>query len=139
MNTFDGTKTWKGHYCYGVQKSIPYPLDGTFQNFVLVLDKWEASLLDNVKCHMDIFTAMKVMEQNEFVVVTNGSVGEFDMSLGWKICTLNGEDIAEHAGPAFGQASSFRAEDYGVLSALSFFVVQWNIRHRQRHYKANCI
>lgn len=82
VNTFDGTKTWKGHYCYGVQKSIPYPLDGTFQNFVLVLDKWEASLLDNVKCHMDIFTAMKVMEQNEFVVVTNGSVGEFDMSLG---------------------------------------------------------
>eukprot|EP00957_Ditylum_brightwellii_P081629 6209629-Ditylum_brightwellii.AAC.1 len=43
------------------------------------------------------------------------------MSFGWKICTLNGEIIVEHAGPAFGQASSFQAKSYGVLSALSFF------------------
>ena len=56
VNTMDGTKTWTGQYCYGVQKSIPYHLDGTFQNFVLELDEWEASLLVNVKCHMDIFT-----------------------------------------------------------------------------------
>eukprot|EP00957_Ditylum_brightwellii_P009616 724803-Ditylum_brightwellii.AAC.1 len=62
------------------------------------------------------------MEQNEFVVVTNGSIGEFDMSFGWKICALNGENIAEHAGPAFKQVSSFCAEGYGVLSALSFFL-----------------
>eukprot|EP00957_Ditylum_brightwellii_P154341 11745089-Ditylum_brightwellii.AAC.1 len=47
------------------------------------------------------------MEQGEFVVM--------------EICTLNGENIAEHVGPAFGQASSFQAEGYGVLSALSFF------------------
>eukprot|EP00957_Ditylum_brightwellii_P122105 9312284-Ditylum_brightwellii.AAC.1 len=88
---------------------------------ILVLDKWEASLLDNVKCPTDIFTAMKKMEQSEFLVVTNGSVGEIDLSFGWKISTSNGEIIAEHAGPAFGQASSFRAKGYGVLSALSFF------------------
>eukprot|EP00957_Ditylum_brightwellii_P024167 1821948-Ditylum_brightwellii.AAC.1 len=43
------------------------------------------------------------------------------MSFGWKICTLNGESIVEHADPAFRQASSFQAEGYGVLSALSFF------------------
>eukprot|EP00957_Ditylum_brightwellii_P086249 6563499-Ditylum_brightwellii.AAC.1 len=43
------------------------------------------------------------------------------MSFGWKICTLNGDIIAEHSGPAFGQASSFQAEGYGVLSELSFF------------------
>eukprot|EP00957_Ditylum_brightwellii_P133260 10161438-Ditylum_brightwellii.AAC.1 len=59
VNTFDGANTLKGHYCYRVQKSIPYPLDGTFTNFVLALDKWEASLVDNVKCHTDIFTAIK--------------------------------------------------------------------------------
>eukprot|EP00957_Ditylum_brightwellii_P094332 7182666-Ditylum_brightwellii.AAC.1 len=61
------------------------------------------------------------MEKNEFVVVTDGLVGELDMSFGWKISTLEGETMAEHAGPAFGQASSFRVKDYGVLSALSFF------------------
>eukprot|EP00957_Ditylum_brightwellii_P145052 11047237-Ditylum_brightwellii.AAC.1 len=61
------------------------------------------------------------MEQSEFIVVTNGSVGEIDMSFRWKICTSNGEVISEHAGPAFGQTSSFRAKGYGVLLALSFF------------------
>eukprot|EP00957_Ditylum_brightwellii_P167836 12776129-Ditylum_brightwellii.AAC.1 len=61
------------------------------------------------------------MEKKEFVVVTDGLVGEVDMSFGWKLSTLERETIAEHAGPAFGQASSFRAEDYGVLSAMSFF------------------
>eukprot|EP00957_Ditylum_brightwellii_P072044 5475903-Ditylum_brightwellii.AAC.1 len=61
------------------------------------------------------------MEIKEFVLVTNGLVGEVDMSFGWKISTLEGETIAEHAGPAFGQASSFRAKGYGVLSAMSFF------------------
>eukprot|EP00957_Ditylum_brightwellii_P128966 9838327-Ditylum_brightwellii.AAC.1 len=61
------------------------------------------------------------MEQSEFLVVTDGSAGETDMSFRWKICTLNGDHIAEHAGLAFGQASSFHAEGYGILSALSFF------------------
>eukprot|EP00957_Ditylum_brightwellii_P112198 8554122-Ditylum_brightwellii.AAC.1 len=61
------------------------------------------------------------MEKNEFVVVTDGSVGEFDMLFGWKISTLDGETIADHAGPAFGQVSSFRAKGYRVLSAPSFF------------------
>ena len=61
------------------------------------------------------------MEIKEFVVVTDGLVGEVDMSFGWKISTLEGETIVEHVGPAFGQASSFRAKGYGVLSAMSFF------------------
>eukprot|EP00957_Ditylum_brightwellii_P053211 4034654-Ditylum_brightwellii.AAC.1 len=71
------------------------------------------------------------MEKNEFVVVTDGLIGEFDMSFGWKIRTLNGENIAEHAGPAFGQAPSFRAKGYGVYQHLVFSAVQWSIRHRQ--------
>eukprot|EP00957_Ditylum_brightwellii_P002565 196792-Ditylum_brightwellii.AAC.1 len=70
------------------------------------------------------------MEKNEFVVVTDVSVGELDMSFGWKISTLNGETIAEHAGLAFGRSSSFRAKGYGVLSALSFY-------HRAMEYTAS--
>eukprot|EP00957_Ditylum_brightwellii_P110727 8444366-Ditylum_brightwellii.AAC.1 len=61
------------------------------------------------------------MEQSEFMVVTDGSAGEINVSFGWKICTLNGDIITEHLVPAFGQTSSFSAEGYGVLSALSFF------------------
>jgi hypothetical protein len=70
---------------------------------------------------MDIFTAIKIMKKKEFVVVTDGLFGEFDMSFGWKISTLERETIADNAGLAFGQASSFQAKGYGVLSALSFF------------------
>eukprot|EP00957_Ditylum_brightwellii_P203926 15336805-Ditylum_brightwellii.AAC.1 len=61
------------------------------------------------------------MEQIKFMVVTDGSAGEVDMSFIWKICTLNWDIIAEHVSPAFGQTSSFQAEGYGVLSARSFF------------------
>eukprot|EP00957_Ditylum_brightwellii_P044331 3363502-Ditylum_brightwellii.AAC.1 len=61
------------------------------------------------------------MEQSEFLVVTGSSAGDSDMSFGWEICTKNGDPIAENAGPAFGQASTLRAEGYGILSALSFF------------------
>ena len=31
VNTMDGTKTWTGQYCHGVQKSIPYHLDEHFK------------------------------------------------------------------------------------------------------------
>eukprot|EP00957_Ditylum_brightwellii_P138168 10532716-Ditylum_brightwellii.AAC.1 len=50
------------------------------------------------------------MEKRKFMVVTDNSAGEINMNI-----------IAEHSGPAFGQASSFCAEGYGMLSALSFF------------------
>eukprot|EP00957_Ditylum_brightwellii_P065197 4945096-Ditylum_brightwellii.AAC.1 len=69
------------------------------------------------------------MEKKEFVVVIDGLVGDVDMSFGWKISTLEGEIIVEHVGPAFGQASSFQAKGYGLLSALSFF-------HRAMEYTA---
>eukprot|EP00957_Ditylum_brightwellii_P016619 1249165-Ditylum_brightwellii.AAC.1 len=35
---------------------------------------------------------------------------------GWKIRVRKGDQIVTHAGQAFGQASSFRAEGHGVLS-----------------------
>eukprot|EP00957_Ditylum_brightwellii_P179329 13661572-Ditylum_brightwellii.AAC.1 len=63
---------------------------------------------------------METMMQGEFLVATDGSAGNTNMSFGWKICTKTGEPIATHAGPAFGQASLFQAEGYGVLSAISF-------------------
>eukprot|EP00957_Ditylum_brightwellii_P013189 995981-Ditylum_brightwellii.AAC.1 len=73
------------------------------------------------------------MEQNEFVVVTDGLFGEFDMSFGWKICTLNGQNLAEHAGPAFGQHHHFEPKAMVFYQHLVFSVVQWSIRHRQSH------
>eukprot|EP00957_Ditylum_brightwellii_P169941 12935071-Ditylum_brightwellii.AAC.1 len=111
---------WTGNFCYGLIGSIPYPVDEIFQNVLLALDTWEASLLDNINFHMDIFTAIGKMVHGDVLVATDNSDGDTDMSFGWNICTKNGDPIAEHAGLAFGQASSFQAEGYGVLLALSF-------------------
>eukprot|EP00957_Ditylum_brightwellii_P173885 13238081-Ditylum_brightwellii.AAC.1 len=61
------------------------------------------------------------MEQSNFLAVTDSSAVDTDMSFGWKICTKNGDPIAENAGPAFCQASSFRAKGYGILLTLRFF------------------
>eukprot|EP00957_Ditylum_brightwellii_P188821 14372923-Ditylum_brightwellii.AAC.1 len=42
------------------------------------------------------------------------------MAFGWIIVNNNKEILAEHAGPAFGQATSFGTEGYGILSASRF-------------------
>eukprot|EP00957_Ditylum_brightwellii_P069311 5261724-Ditylum_brightwellii.AAC.1 len=71
------------------------------------------------------------MEQSKFMVVTDNSAQEIDMSFGWKICALNRDIIAEHLGPAFGQASSFRAEAMLCYQHLAFSVAQWSTQHQQ--------
>eukprot|EP00957_Ditylum_brightwellii_P122277 9324852-Ditylum_brightwellii.AAC.1 len=38
------------------------------------------------------------------------------MSFGWKIVSALEEPIAEPSGPAFGHATSFQSEGYGLLS-----------------------
>eukprot|EP00957_Ditylum_brightwellii_P084443 6421450-Ditylum_brightwellii.AAC.1 len=42
------------------------------------------------------------------------------MTFGWIIVNNDKGIIAEHASPAFGQATSFRAEGYGILYAYIF-------------------
>ena len=42
------------------------------------------------------------------------------MSFAWKIVTQDEEPLAEHSGPAFGHATLFRSEGYGLLSVSRF-------------------
>eukprot|EP00957_Ditylum_brightwellii_P019230 1449538-Ditylum_brightwellii.AAC.1 len=42
------------------------------------------------------------------------------MSFGWVISLLDSTTLATHSGPAFGQASSFQAEGYGLISVTCF-------------------
>eukprot|EP00957_Ditylum_brightwellii_P111801 8527370-Ditylum_brightwellii.AAC.1 len=62
------------------------------------------------------------MEQYEFVVVTDGSVGEFDMSFGWIIYTVNGENIAEHAVEYMALTTQLKGQLYldnkGVITRI---------------------
>eukprot|EP00957_Ditylum_brightwellii_P090370 6881820-Ditylum_brightwellii.AAC.1 len=79
----------------------------------MALEQLESSILDEVNLHTYIFTAFNLLAQGKFLVATDGSSGDTDMFFEWKICTPKGDPIATHAGPAFGQASSFRVEGYG--------------------------
>eukprot|EP00957_Ditylum_brightwellii_P048757 3699212-Ditylum_brightwellii.AAC.1 len=42
------------------------------------------------------------------------------MAFSWKIVDNTKDPLAEHTGPAFGQAASFQAKGYGILSADHF-------------------
>ena len=46
VNTYGGAKSWTGHYCYGLHKSIPYSSDGTFQNVAVFgkISGWSVSV-----------------------------------------------------------------------------------------------
>jgi hypothetical protein len=118
--TNNGAQMWTGTMCMGITGSILQDIDDTLQNFLMALEQWEFSLLDEVNLHTDIFTAVNLLAQGKFLVATDGSSGDTDMSFEWKICMCKGDPIATHAGLAFGQASSFRAEGCRVLSAISF-------------------
>ena len=52
-------------------------------------------------------------------IVNNGSSIEEEniMTFGWIIVNNDKEILAQHAGPTFGQITSFRAEGYGILPA----------------------
>ena len=65
---------------------------------------------------MYIFTAVDLLAQGKFLVAMDRSLGDTDMFFRWKIHVRKGDQIVTHAGQAFGQASSFRAEGHGVLS-----------------------
>eukprot|EP00957_Ditylum_brightwellii_P089893 6846186-Ditylum_brightwellii.AAC.1 len=42
------------------------------------------------------------------------------MSFGWKIVSALDKSLAEHSGLAFGHATSFQSEGYGLLSVARF-------------------
>eukprot|EP00957_Ditylum_brightwellii_P108046 8243046-Ditylum_brightwellii.AAC.1 len=52
----------------------------------------------------------------------DGSTSKQDntMSFGWAISLLDSTTLATHSGPAFGHASFFQAEGYGLLSVVCF-------------------
>eukprot|EP00957_Ditylum_brightwellii_P049968 3787669-Ditylum_brightwellii.AAC.1 len=63
---------------------------------------------------------MENIQQNPFLVATDGSSGMNSMLSGWKITTKTGDLLAIHTGPVFGQSSSFCLEAYGVLLVMCF-------------------
>eukprot|EP00957_Ditylum_brightwellii_P118433 9032753-Ditylum_brightwellii.AAC.1 len=79
------------------------------------------------------------MERSEFVVVTDGSVGEFGMLFGWKICALSGENIAERAALSFFRRAMEYTTSTKSLKGMGNFVptILHIHGHQDKHKKYN--
>eukprot|EP00957_Ditylum_brightwellii_P155940 11870099-Ditylum_brightwellii.AAC.1 len=60
------------------------------------------------------------MGEEAFIIATDGSSEDTLMSFGWKMSDHKGKALVQHAGPAFGQSSSFWTEAYGISSVILF-------------------
>ena len=62
----------------------------------------------------------RMSESTEMIAVSDGSMQHQTISYGWVIGTDSGDKWAQHQGLGSGQATSFRAEASGMLSASLF-------------------
>eukprot|EP00957_Ditylum_brightwellii_P158662 12076547-Ditylum_brightwellii.AAC.2 len=107
-------------------RDIKVQQDGTFQMYLELLDKWESSLLQNVDVKYLIHQVIMELGQGNFLIITDGSSGSDSMPFGWKMCTLQGQTLVQHVGPAYGQTSLFRSEAYGILSTMRVSSQEYN-------------
>eukprot|EP00957_Ditylum_brightwellii_P135058 10297353-Ditylum_brightwellii.AAC.1 len=105
IHTTDGMVTIEEVDCSGVVGNI---------------QDWESSLLQNTNTEHPIHKIFDTISAEDFIIAADGSSGDTLMSFGWKISDHKGETLVQHVGPAFGQASSFRSEAYGILPVMLF-------------------
>eukprot|EP00957_Ditylum_brightwellii_P091669 6980244-Ditylum_brightwellii.AAC.1 len=118
--TINGAVTW---VCYQYHTSLPIPQAPritTFPSYLQTLEYWESSLLDNINLHKPVHLLAQYWSQEaeKIVIASNGSSSEDDniISFGWKIVSASDKPLAEHFGLAFGHATPFWSEGYGLLS-----------------------
>eukprot|EP00957_Ditylum_brightwellii_P206667 15349422-Ditylum_brightwellii.AAC.1 len=116
----DGMVTIGEVDCSGEVGDDQVQQDGTFQMYLDIPEDWESSLLQNVHTLQPLCKIFDTMGEEAFITSTDDSSGYTLMSFGWKISDSEGKMLVQHAGPAFGQASSFWSEVYGILSVALF-------------------
>eukprot|EP00957_Ditylum_brightwellii_P064705 4910964-Ditylum_brightwellii.AAC.1 len=122
--TVDRAKMWM---CKPYHTNIEHPLPliiMTFESYLSTLDKWGALLLQDMVLHQSIYEISQFCHRDteRIIIARDGSSSEEDnlMTFGWRIVNSEEDILAEHAGPAFVQATSFCAEGYGLLSVAWF-------------------
>jgi hypothetical protein len=82
------------------------------------MDEWEKQLLKG----MEVLVPPGILLQQrhrQLFLASDGSVQEHTASYGWILATAGGIRLIRCNGPAYGyRPTSFRAEGYGLLSAL---------------------
>ena len=99
---------------------------GTFYASRHVLPPWEYMLLKHLTLEVPELELWTTLCTQSCHIASDGSAPHNKGSYAWIICDGNGMRLACCAGPVQGhRISSYRAESYGLLSALGFLV---NIR-----------
>jgi hypothetical protein len=126
----DNGVTWRvkaHHNTWAPQRNPQAELD--IRASTQQMDEWERQLLQG----MEILVAHDIFLHQitqPMMIACDGSVQDHRASYGWIMSTTDGTRLAKCTGPAYGyRPTSFRAEGYGILSAVRFIHLsqkKWN-------------
>eukprot|EP00957_Ditylum_brightwellii_P065333 4955442-Ditylum_brightwellii.AAC.1 len=88
-----------------------------------MLEPWDNFLHKDLVLEISVYEIAQICQIDAHINISSNSSfikEENVMTFGWIIINNDKEILAEHAGPAFGQVTSFRVEGYGILSASQF-------------------
>eukprot|EP00957_Ditylum_brightwellii_P177977 13556467-Ditylum_brightwellii.AAC.1 len=94
-----------------IQPTIP--IITTFKSYLNTLEPWNYLLLKDLVLELSAYETAQICQTDACInIASDGSSVEEEniMTFGWIIVNNDKEIFVEHAGPAFGQATSFRVE-----------------------------
>jgi len=95
----------------------------TFAAFVADLPKWERELLTTIEMHDNPGRIMRILNEKDFYIGTDGSVLNKVGSYGYVGKSHDHVSLFRGRGPVSGtNPTSFRAETYGALTAYRFLI-----------------
>jgi hypothetical protein len=101
----------------------PEPAPPTnYKQYFNTLEPWERQLFIGLNVSIPDDEMAQLLQSGEFLIGSDGSAPD-RASFGWMMSKLDGTRVANCSGPVCGRKPiSFRAESYGILSALRFVV-----------------
>jgi hypothetical protein len=106
----------------------PKPPALSFSDYIQNLLAWPKDLLQHMELrespyfllqHLrECLTKTNARDSWQLLFISDGSATKQTMSFGWKLVSSDETTLAVNRGPAWGPPGSFRAEAYGMLSAV---------------------
>lgn len=122
----------------------PTPPVATWQmpdHFQTLSQPWEQQLLGAIELLVPQDELITAMTMAAVKVAADGSVQGSRASFGWVLSDKDGRRLARCNGPAYGaKPTSYRAEAYGILSAVRFFYhlqAKWQVTNAFHIYCDN--
>jgi hypothetical protein len=102
-------------------QDAPPVLPTTIIPLLPTLDPWEQAILEGTQFLVDESDAWNTICAGNCIIATDGSAPHGKGSFAWIVSDPTGRRLVKCSGPVHGKdISSFRAESYGMLSALCF-------------------